>query len=254
MNPPRQGLTETRLSIPLSDGSSVAAGLLRAITGQDGDLLVLAHGAGQDMDSEFMRSMAGQLAASGCSVLRFNFQYMQIARDTGRRRPPDRAAKLEQCWREVADYARATYQPRRLLLGGKSMGGRIASHIAASGYRCDGLLFLGYPLHPPGKPERLRSDHLAAVHCPMLFVQGSRDRLCQLPLLTPILAALPITASLHRIEGGDHSLVVLKRLQRSPQDVFAEVAEAFTGWRATSDTVTTGTPGNGQTGSDIDKT
>ena len=159
--------TETRIGIPLSGGDSVSAVLLQADTAaSEIDLLILAHGAGQDMDSDFMRSVAGHLVGPTLNVLRFNFQYMQAAADSGRRHAPDRAPKLEQCWREVADYARQRFAPRRLLLGGKSMGGRMATRIAADGYSCDGLILLGYPLHPPGKPDRLRAEHLAAINCP----------------------------------------------------------------------------------------
>lgn len=223
--------TETRFSIPLSGGDSVSAVMLQtAASVSDGDLLILAHGAGQDMDSDFMQAVANHLAGSTLSVLRFNFQYMQAASDSGRRRAPDRAPKLEQCWREVADHARQKFAPHRLFLGGKSMGGRMATRIAADGYRCDGLLLLGYPLHPPGKPEKLRAEHLAAITCPMLFIQGSRDSLCRLDLLQPILAALP-SARLHRIEGGDHSFKLLKRLQRSQTEMIAEVAAATDAWR-----------------------
>ena len=225
--------TETRLSIPLSGGDAVAAVLLQADAAvSDSDLLILAHGAGQDMDSAFMQAVATNLVggSTGLSVLRFNFQYMQAATDSGRRRAPDRAPKLEQCWREVGDFAHQSWSPRRLLLGGKSMGGRMATRIAADGYRCDGLILLGYPLHPPGKPEKLRSDHLAAISCPMLFIQGTRDSLCRLELLQPILKTLPAPATLHRIEGGDHSFKLLKRLQRSEAEMFAEVAATVQGW------------------------
>ena len=222
---------ETRLSIPLPGGDSVSAVLqLADATVADSDLLILAHGAGQDMDSLFMQAVADSLAAPTLSVLRFNFQYMQAATDSGHRRVPDRAPKLEQCWREVADYARQTWSAKRLLLGGKSMGGRMATRIAANGYQCDGLVLLGYPLHPPGKPDKRRASRLTAITCPMLFIQGTRDSLCRLELLEPILAALP-AARLHRIEGGDHSYQLLKRLQRGEAEMFTEVATAIEDWR-----------------------
>jgi predicted alpha/beta-hydrolase family hydrolase len=227
---------ENRLSIPVQEDITVSACLSYVGIGKDpdrpssgGDLLILAHGAGQDMDSPFVSAIADRLTVPGCNVLRFNFPYMDIARETGRRRPPDRAPKLEQTWRAVADHARALLAPRRLILGGKSMGARMASHIAADGYHCAGLLFLGYPLHPPGKPDKLRSEHLARINAPMLFMQGDRDRLCRLDKLEPIIEALPM-ATLHRIEGGDHSLKLLKRLGRSEDEVFDEVAACFERW------------------------
>lgn len=194
------------------------------------DLLIIAHGAGQDMDSPFMSAISGRLVAPGRAVLRFNFPYMDVARETGKRRPPDRAPKLEQSWRAIADYAEKQFAPGRLLLGGKSMGGRMASHIAADGYPCDGLLFLGYPLHPPGKPDKPRSEHLLRIACPMLFVQGSRDSLCQIGQLEALLDTLPAATTLQRIEGGDHSFKLLKRLGRSEDEVLADIERGVSQW------------------------
>jgi len=122
--------------------------------------------------------------------------------------------------------------PGRLFLGGKSMGGRVASHLAAAGAECEGLLFLGYPLHPAGKPERLRDGHLADIECPMLFVEGTRDPLCRLELLQPVLARLGNRARLHLIEGGDHSFRLPKRLGRSEREVWDEILEAAIDWMA----------------------
>ena len=222
---------EHRFAIPLSDGGTVSAVLNSDQAASDGDdLLILAHGAGQDMDSAFMQAVSNSLTAPGRAVLRFNFHYMEVARETGRRRPPDRAPRLEQCWREVAEHAQRLLNPARLLLGGKSMGGRMASRIVADGYSCDGLLFLGYPLHPPGKPDKLRSEHLTSITCPMLFIQGSRDSLCRLELLRPVLKRLSSPTSLHVIDGGDHSLKLLKRLKRSEDEVYAEVKQVFEAW------------------------
>jgi len=225
-----------RLSIPVQEDITVSALLNYVGVDRDpdrppsgGDLLILAHGAGQDMDSPFMDAIARRLTLPGRGVLRFNFPYMDIARETGRRRPPDRAPKLELTWRAVADHARALLTPQRLILGGKSMGARMASRIAADGYRCDGLLFLGYPLHPANKPEKPRSEHLPRITAPMLFIQGDRDGLCRLDQLEPIIAKLP-KATLHRIEGGDHSLKLLKRMGRSEAEVFDEVARQFEQW------------------------
>ena len=227
-----EALTESRLTIPLSAGDSVSAVLLQAAASSaDSDLLILAHGAGQDMDSAFMRAVANKLTGPTLRVLRFNFQFMQAACDSGRRRGPDRAPKLEQCWREVADHASASLAPRRLFIGGKSMGGRMATRIAADGYHCDGLILLGYPLHPAGKPDKLRREHLSKIKPPMLFIQGSRDSLCRLDLLEPILQTLP-SASLHRIDGGDHSFKLLKRLRRTEDEMFDEVAGAVRHWRS----------------------
>ena len=194
---------------------------------ETGTGLVLAHGAGKDMHSAFMTDMAEALARRGILVVRFNFPYAERAG----RRPPDRAPVLEATWRAVLADVRADEQaPRRLFLGGRSMGGRMASHLAADGEACDGLVFLGYPLHPAGKPERLRAEHLDRIPCPMLFVQGSRDKLCELDRLRPLLAPLADRTQLHVIEGGDHGFNVLKRMGRSEAEVLEEIVESVAGW------------------------
>jgi predicted alpha/beta-hydrolase family hydrolase len=119
--------------------------------------------------------------------------------------------------------------PEYLFLSGKSMGGRIASHLAAQGEDCAGLIFLGYPLHPYNK-KSLRADHLPQIRCPMLFIEGTRDGLCDLELLEPILARLDVPISLHRIEGGDHSFKVLKRIGRKQESVWEEIVQVMVKW------------------------
>jgi predicted alpha/beta-hydrolase family hydrolase len=114
--------------------------------------------------------------------------------------------------------------------GGKSMGGRMASHLAAQGEAVDGLVFLGYPLHPSGKPDKLRADHLTAIEVPMLFIQGSRDPLCRLDLLDAALKPVKAPCLVHIIEGGDHSFKVLKRLGRTEQEVWREIVDTILGW------------------------
>ncbi len=185
--------------------------------------LLLAHGAGGDMDAPLLLAVAESLALSGILVLRFNFPYA----DAGRR-APDRAPVLLETLRAAADCLRGgtLRTPGRLYLGGQSMGGRLASHLAALGYPCEGLVFLGYPLHPSGKPERAeeRAEHLARITAPMFFIQGSRDALCDLALLRPVLERLGGRARLHVIEEGDHSFEVPKRLNRRREEVWDEVA------------------------------
>ncbi|MEM7436322.1 MAG: alpha/beta family hydrolase [Myxococcota bacterium] len=135
--------------------------------------LVLAHGAGAPMDSDFMNAIASAVGEAGISVVRFEFEYMSRRRQDGKRRGPDRAPKLMAYYRHVVE---ALGPAERLVIGGKSMGGRIASMIAdEAGVR--GLVCLGYPFHPPGRPERLRTAHLERLRCPTLIVQGDRDRL-----------------------------------------------------------------------------
>lgn len=135
--------------------------------------LVLAHGAGQGMASPFMEQIAQLLAGEQLQVIRFNFPYMQEQLRNGRKRPPDREKKLLEAWRDMLTLVRAQL-PDKLLIGGKSMGGRMAS-LLADELRVDGLICLGYPFHPPGRPERLRTQHLASLRTPALICQGERD-------------------------------------------------------------------------------
>ena len=117
-----------------------------------------------------------------------------------------------------------------MVLGGKSMGGRIASNIAASGSAVEGLVFFGYPLHPPGRPERIRDAHLKDITCPMLFIEGTRDPFCPLDTLKKVLAKVPAATSTHVIEGGDHSFKVPKSSGRSTDDAWDEVVDAAGGF------------------------
>ena len=186
-------------------------------------LLVLAPGAGADIHSDFMSFFADCLGGNGLRVCRFNFRYLEMGR-----KAPDRQPVLESTYAAVAGFLAA--EPGRVYLGGKSMGGRIASHVAASGTACDGLVFLGYPLHPPGKPEKLRDAHLHDVKVPMLFVEGTRDPFCPLTTLETVRAELPAPSEVHVIEGGDHSLKVPKSSGRSAQDAWAEACSAIAAW------------------------
>jgi predicted alpha/beta-hydrolase family hydrolase len=187
-------------------------------------VLVLGHGAGAGMRSPFMTGFADAIGEFGVATLRFDFPYMQAGR-----RAPDRAPVLLDAWREAfaAGVDRAGGRP--VFAGGKSMGGRIASMAAAEGMPAAGLVFLGYPLHPPGRPERLRDAHLDAVSVPMLFLQGTRDTFAQPDLLVAVVARLGPRAQLVSVEGGDHSF----RVPGGPRDGavvaagLAEPAAAF---------------------------
>jgi predicted alpha/beta-hydrolase family hydrolase len=183
--------------------------------------LVLAHGAGGDMTHPQLAGMAEGLAANGIEVVRFNFPY----REAGRK-APDRQEKLEACYWAVAKEVSGS--ATRLFLGGGSMGGRIASHIVSDGFPAAGLVFQSYPLHPPGKPERLRDAHLARIAIPMLFIWGTRDPFGTPELLERTVASLP-SATLHRIEGGDHGLKVRGR---TGADVLDEVVGVISRWIA----------------------
>ncbi len=193
-----------------------------------GDAVVLAHGAGTDMHAPFLSALHEALARRGLLAVKFNFPY----REQGRR-APDRAPRLEAAWRAVLEaLERDPLSPRRVFIGGRSMGGRIATHLAAAGAAVDGLVLLGYPLHPAGRPERERSAHLQAIPCPMLFVQGSRDRLCGLDRLRLLVAALEPRARLHVIEEGDHGFAVPQRSGRTEQEVWTEIEAVVADWIA----------------------
>lgn len=181
--------------------------------------LILAHGAGGTMDTPSLIAYADALAARGIGAVRFNLPYAEAGK-----RSPGKQSTNEQCWRDVAEQVRPGAST--LLLGGRSYGGRLASHIVADDFEADGLVFLAYPLHPPGKHDRLRDEHLPRIQVPMLFLQGTRDPFARPDLLDSTIARLP-SATLHPIEGGDHSHKVKGR---AAADVIAEMVDATVDW------------------------
>jgi uncharacterized protein len=214
-----------------SDSDSVTA-LLYAASKKEraGMTVILGHGAGANQLHPFMRLFANGLAERGFDVMTFNFLYLEQGR-----RVPDTKAKLEACYRAVIEAAlrHKKLKENRLVIGGKSMGGRIASQVAATPESTDkiaGLVFLGYPLHPPGKPEQLRDAHLKDVRAPMLFVQGTRDAFGTPDELRAVIKRLHLPATLHAIEGGDHSLKVPKSLGVPQTEVYENVMNEIAGW------------------------
>lgn len=196
----------------------------------DGDpggtpLLFLAHGAGADMHSEFMVEVSSGLETAGVATARFNFAYTEKGR-----KAPDPQVRLEATYAEVVDHLTSLLGPRSLFLGGKSMGGRIASHIADRVEGLGGLVFLGYPLHPPGKPERIRDAHLRDLAVPMLFVEGTRDPFCPLDTLAKVRSSLTAETEVAVIDDGDHSFKVRKSSGRSTSEAWEEVIGAVAGW------------------------
>jgi len=194
--------------------------------------LVLAHGAGADQRHRFMTAVAAGVAGHGVRVVTFNFLYTEQ-----RRSAPDRAPVLEETWRHVAAFVAEEIAPaQRFVIGGKSMGGRIASHVAAAPLeeawqsRLAGLVLLGYPLHPPGKPDRLRTAHLANLTVPILLVQGTRDAFGTRAEVEPVFAQLSATVDFEFIESGDHSFAVPKSSGRTERDVLAGVSMRVAGW------------------------
>jgi predicted alpha/beta-hydrolase family hydrolase len=218
-----------KLEITVNESDSVSAYLYPAPKkSRVGMTLILGHGAGAGQLHPFMRMFAEGLATRGFDVLTFNFIYMDK-----RRGAPDPKAKLEACYCAVIDAAIAhkSLKGNRLAVGGKSMGGRIASQVAAEpegAEKVDALVFLGYPLHPPGRPDKLRDAHLPQIKAPMLFVQGSRDAFGTREELESLIERHRLKATLHIIEGGDHSLKAPKsqgpqeRIYQATMDTIAE--------------------------------
>jgi predicted alpha/beta-hydrolase family hydrolase len=171
---------------------------------------ILAHGAGAGQQSAFITGFAQGLSDHGVDVLTFNFLYTEQ-----RRRVPDRTEKLEACYRAAVAAARRHFGRSDVFIGGKSMGGRIATHLAAGDDADDlglrGVVALGYPLHPPGRPQQLRSAHLSRIRVPILIVQGERDPFGTPTELQPVLDAISAEVTVHVVENGDHSLVPSRR-------------------------------------------
>lgn len=208
-------------TIRVDDDTTVSASLCRPDDARA--LFVFAHGAGAGKDHAFMVAASAALEDAGIATLRYNFPYTEA----GSRRPdrPDRLMATVRC---AVDFAREAAPDLPLFAGGKSMGGRMTSMAQAAAPLADvrGLVFVGFPLHPAGKPGTKRADHLRDVAIPMLFLQGTRDKLAPLETLTPILDALT-HATLHIVDGADHGFAVLKRSGRTSDDVLEEMATAI---------------------------
>ncbi|MBT8137691.1 MAG: dienelactone hydrolase family protein [Gammaproteobacteria bacterium] len=190
-------------------------------------MLVIGHGAGAGMTHAFLDSLTQLLAAADVASLRYNFPYKEHG---GKR--PDRTRVLTDTVKAAVSAAREHAGALPLFAGGKSMGGRMTSlQLAEDGLEgVQGLVFFGFPLHPPGKPGKTRADHLAQVHTPMLFLQGSRDRLADIGLMRNVVTDLGSFATLHVIEDADHSFAMLKRSGRSNADALAELATQAGQW------------------------
>jgi uncharacterized protein len=229
-------MTVTRLQLAVVDPAvdTVSAALQRpARTSQrTGRSVLLAPGAGGDLDGDGLRALADQLVALGCTVVRANLPY----REAGRRAP--RADRSVPGCLEVLAAARKVVGDRRpWVLGGKSYGGRVASMVVAGGGVAAGLLMYGYPLHPPGRPEKLRVDHWPDVRVPALFLQGDRDPFCDLELMEHHVLKFPRRATVRVVPGGDHSLQVTRAASptgeaSSPTATIASLREDLASWLA----------------------
>jgi predicted alpha/beta-hydrolase family hydrolase len=211
-----------------SDEIRVAVGrreVSASVHGAGETAVVLFPGAGGNRRAPLLIHLAEALAGAGVRVLLANFPYTEE-----RRRVPDKPETLEAAVDAVATYAETALGAGRVVLGGKSMGGRMASQLAAKGRPAAGLVFLGYPLHPPGRTETLRDAHLGHITSPLLFLQGTRDDFARWDLIEAVAARLGPRATLHRVEGADHSFHVLKTSGRTDPEVRAELVLAVTSW------------------------
>jgi uncharacterized protein len=218
-----------KLTIKVNDADSITALLYPAAKKtRIGTTIILGHGAGVNQLSGFMRLFASGLAERGLDAMTFNFIYTELGRGA-----PDPKPKLEACYRAVIEAAakHKKLKGNDLLIGGKSMGGRIASQVAAAGdERIKGLIFLGYPLHPPGQPQKLRIDHWPSIKAPMLFVQGTRDSLGTPDEIKPILKKLRLAAEIYVIETGDHSFKVQKSAGVTQDVVYERSMDKIVEW------------------------
>jgi predicted alpha/beta-hydrolase family hydrolase len=209
-------------TIPVRDFAVTAS-----VHGEGDTAVVLGPGAGGNRRTPLLLGLAGLIADSGRQAILYNFVYTER-----RRRIPDPPDLLEQTTAAVGEHARRHRGARRVVHGGKSMGGRIASQAVARGMAADGLVLLGYPLHAPGRTDQLRDKHFPQVAVPMLFVEGTRDAFARWDLLEALLASLGDRARLFRVEGGDHSFAVPRSDGRSRAEVEAQIGQTVLGWLA----------------------
>ena len=191
-------------------------------------IFVFAHGAGGSMSDRGMLSLSRALGQKGLSIVRFNFLYKE--KGSGR---PDPMPRLEKTFEAVVSHVRGKLSPKKLLIGGRSMGGRAGSMMASKGYDCDGLLLFAYPLHPAGQPEKLRDAHLPSIKVPVLCFNGTRDALCTPELMEKALAPAHTRWEMRWIEGADHSFHVLKSSGRNDAQVQEEIAAETMTWIST---------------------
>ncbi len=215
-------VSSQKLEIAVGHATSVSALLIRPDAARA--CFVFAHGAGAGMTHPFMEAVATGLAERGVATLRYQFPYMEKAS-----KRPDPPGIAQAAVRAAVAEAGRHCGDLRLIAGGKSFGGRMTSQAQAAALLAGvrGLAFLGFPLHPAGKPSSDRARHFADVHIPMLFMQGTRDNLAEVSLLEPVVKSLGPSASLHRVEGADHSFHVPARSGRKDSEVMDEILDAF---------------------------
>ena len=206
-------------------GDTVSAVYEGAVAGSDRAVYVMGHGAGGNMSDRSMLAAANALRKRGFGVVRFNFVYKE--KGSGR---PDPMPKCVNVVAAVVARAHGELSPEKLIIGGRSFGGRAASMLAAEGFDVDGLLLLAYPLHPEGAPDKLRDAHLPNIRMPVLCFNGTRDGLCTPEIMTRVLQNVKAPWTMHWLEGADHSFHVLKSSGRTDADVLAEVGDSAAAW------------------------
>jgi hypothetical protein len=218
------------VTIPVSANESVS-GALEIPQGFEAGrtaAVIVAHGAGNDMHTPLLVHFSAGLCRAGFLSLRFNFPYKEKSQ-----KAPDPQEKLVRTWQGAFEFVKnhPQYGTPRIVAAGKSMGGRIASQMTADGLISPkALVFLGYPLHPPGRKEQLRDAHLYRVNIPMLIFAGTRDALCDLELLKPVVSRLKAPADLEVVEGGDHSFVLPKSFKISEEEIYDGILKRTIAW------------------------
>ena len=206
-------------------GNDETSAILDPADAPDAPVFVCAHGAGGNMNDRGLVQLSNVLRSKGLSVVRFNFLYRE--RKSGR---PDQMPRLEECFSAGVAHARDELKPQTLIIGGRSMGGRAGSMMAAAQFACDGLLLFAYPLHPPGQPNKLRDAHLKSIDVPVLCFNGTRDAFCTRELMEKALETVTTEWDMHWIDGADHSFHVPKSSGRSDADVLDEVGNVTERW------------------------
>jgi predicted alpha/beta-hydrolase family hydrolase len=215
-------MTEDTWAIPVGDDSTTAAFDPAA---SNDTVFVCAHGAGGSISDRNTLGLAKALGARGIHVVRFNFLYRE--KGSGR---PDPMPKLEKCFTAVVERVRSELSPKRLFIGGRSMGGRAASMLASEGFGCDGLMLFAYPLHPPGQPDKLRDAHLPSITMPVICFNGTRDPFCTPALMKSALAKVTAPWEMHWIDDADHSFHVPRSSGRTDAQVLSDMADAVATW------------------------
>jgi predicted alpha/beta-hydrolase family hydrolase len=216
-------MADTSWTVSVGDETTTA--VYRPGGADDGIVFVGAHGAGGRLNDRSMLALAKELESRRLDMVRFNFLYRE--KGSGR---PDQMPRLEKCFEAVIARVREELKPRVLIIGGRSMGGRAASLMAAKDFDCDGLLLLAYPLHPPGQLDKLRDAHLPSIKVPVLCFNGTRDTFCTPELMTKVLEEVGMNWQMHWLDGADHSFHVLKSSGTNDAALLEEVGSVTQIW------------------------